>query len=63
MNIDGLGEKIVDQLIEQSLVQDVADLYLLKLDKVASHSSASRKNPRKISSTKSKPARKTAWRA
>jgi DNA ligase (NAD+) len=34
MNIDGLGEKIVDQLIEQNLVRDVADLYLLKLDKL-----------------------------
>jgi DNA ligase (NAD+) len=34
MNIDGLGEKIVDQLVEQGLVCDVADLYLLKLDKL-----------------------------
>ena len=34
MNIDGLGEKIVDQLIEQRLVRDVADLYSLKLDKL-----------------------------
>jgi DNA ligase (NAD+) len=34
MNIDGLGEKIVDQLVEQNLVRDVADLYLLKLDKL-----------------------------
>ena len=34
MNIDGLGEKIVDQLIDQGLVRDVADLYLLKLDKL-----------------------------
>ncbi len=32
MNIDGLGEKIVDQLIEKGLVGDVADLYSLKLD-------------------------------
>lgn len=29
MNIDGLGEKIVIQLFEQGLVQDVADLYTL----------------------------------
>src|SRR6202045_3516457 len=36
MNIDGLGEKIVDQLIEQGMVKDVADLYALKLDEVAS---------------------------
>jgi DNA ligase (NAD+) len=35
MNIDGLGEKIVDQLVEQKLVKDVADLYALKVDKVA----------------------------
>ncbi|MGD0842447.1 MAG: NAD-dependent DNA ligase LigA [Candidatus Acidiferrales bacterium] len=35
MNIDGLGEKIVDQLIEKDLVHDVADLYRLKLEPVA----------------------------
>lgn len=35
MNIDGLGEKVVDQLIENDLVRDVADLYRLKLDSVA----------------------------
>lgn len=35
MNIDGLGEKIVDQLVERSLVKDVADLYSLKLDQIA----------------------------
>ena len=35
MNIDGLGEKIVDQLVDKSLVKDFADLYELKLDGVA----------------------------
>jgi len=35
MNIDGLGEKIVDQLVEKNMVKDVADLYALKLDEVA----------------------------
>jgi len=35
MNIDGLGEKIVDQLVEKGIVKDVADLYSLKLEKVA----------------------------
>ena len=35
MNIDGLGDKIVDQLVEKGLVKDVADLYLLKEDEVA----------------------------
>ena len=35
MNIDGLGEKIVDQLIENNLVKDFADIYKLDLDSVA----------------------------
>ncbi len=35
MNIDGLGEKIVDQLVDQGLVKDVADLYHLKLETLA----------------------------
>jgi DNA ligase (NAD+) len=35
MNIDGLGEKIVDQLVEKNLVKDVADLYSLELEEVA----------------------------
>jgi DNA ligase (NAD+) len=35
MNIDGLGEKIVDQLVDKGLVKDFADLYALQLDEVA----------------------------
>jgi DNA ligase (NAD+) len=35
MNIDGLGEKIVDQLVEKGMVKDVADLYALKMEEVA----------------------------
>jgi DNA ligase (NAD+) len=35
MNIDGLGEKIVDQLVEKGMVKDVADLYSLKVGLVA----------------------------
>jgi DNA ligase (NAD+) len=35
MNIDGLGEKIVDQLVDKKMVKDVADLYVLKEEKVA----------------------------
>ncbi|API88917.1 DNA ligase (NAD(+)) LigA [Marinilactibacillus sp. 15R] len=44
MNIDGLGEKIVIQLFEKQLVQDVSELYqlnkkeLLTLDKIADKS-------------------------
>jgi DNA ligase (NAD+) len=35
MNIDGLGEKIVDQLVDKGLVKDFADLYSLKLEDLA----------------------------
>src|SRR5260370_12781370 len=35
MDIDGLGDKIVDQLVDKGMVKDVADLYVLKLDAVA----------------------------
>jgi DNA ligase (NAD+) len=35
MNIDGLGEKIVEQLVDNKIVKDFTDLYSLKLDKVA----------------------------
>jgi len=35
MNIDGLGEKIVDQLVDKGLVKDVADLYSLRQEEVA----------------------------
>jgi len=32
MNIDGLGDKLVHQLVETELVKDLADLYHLRLD-------------------------------
>ncbi len=35
MNIDGLGDKIVDQLVDKGLVKDVADLYKLRLEQLA----------------------------
>jgi DNA ligase (NAD+) len=35
MNIDGLGEKIVDQLLEKNVVKDFADLYKLDLKTLA----------------------------
>ncbi len=34
MDIDGLGEKIVEQLIETGLIEDVADLYHLKKEQL-----------------------------
>jgi len=35
MNIDGLGEKLVDQLISKELVHDVSDLYRLTTDNLS----------------------------
>ena len=35
MNVDGLGGKIVDQLVDKGLVKDVADLYRLDLPTLA----------------------------
>jgi DNA ligase (NAD+) len=35
MDIDGLGAKIVDQLVERELVKDVADLYHIRQDEIA----------------------------
>ena len=35
MNIDGLGEALVDQLVDKGLVHDVADLYSLTHEQVA----------------------------
>src|SRR5713101_6179790 len=35
MNIDGLGDKIVDQLVDKGLVKDVADIYALKEEEEA----------------------------
>jgi DNA ligase (NAD+) len=32
MNIDGLGEAVVDQLVDKGIVQTIADIYLLTLD-------------------------------
>jgi DNA ligase (NAD+) len=35
MDIDGLGEKIVDQLVDRGIVKDIADLYTLTVDQLA----------------------------
>jgi len=35
MNIDGLGESIIKQLVDKKLVSDIADLYLLSAEKIS----------------------------
>lgn len=36
MNIEGLGEAILEQLIDRKLIENISDLYYLKLDDIAS---------------------------
>ncbi len=36
MNIDGLGYKIVEQLIEKGLIENISDIYFLTLENIAS---------------------------
>ena len=36
MNIDGLGYKIVEQLVDRELIKNIADIYYLKLEDIAS---------------------------
>ena len=36
MNIDGLGEAIIEQLLEKGLIKNISDIYYLKLEDIAS---------------------------
>ncbi len=36
MNIDGLGENIIGQLLEKKLIENIADIYTLKFEDIAS---------------------------
>ncbi len=36
MNIDGLGEKIIEQLIDKKLINNIADIYFLTFEDIAS---------------------------
>ncbi|MCP3853002.1 MAG: NAD-dependent DNA ligase LigA [Gammaproteobacteria bacterium] len=35
MDIDGLGDKLVEQMVDAELIHDISDLFLLSLDKVS----------------------------
>jgi DNA ligase (NAD+) len=35
MDIEGLGDKLVDQLVDEELIHDVADLYVLTMEQLA----------------------------
>lgn len=36
MNIDGLGEKVIEQLMNKGLISNIADIYTLKVEDIAS---------------------------
>lgn len=44
MDIDGLGDKLVEQLVDEKVIHDVADLYNLQLEQVSSLERMGRKS-------------------
>jgi DNA ligase (NAD+) len=48
MDIDGLGEALVDQLVDQGLVNSVADLYQLKLEQLVDLERMGKKSAEKL---------------
>ena len=48
MDIEGLGDKLVDQLVEKKLVSTVADLYRLTVDQVAALERMGQKSARNL---------------
>lgn len=48
MNIDGIGESLVDQLVGKSLVKSVADVYDLKLDQLVELDRMGKKSAERI---------------
>jgi len=48
MNIEGLGEALVDQLVGRGLVSDAADLYALQADQLAELERMGRKSAQKL---------------
>ena len=49
MNIDGLGENIIGQLLEKGLISNIADIYTLKFEDIASLKKNEKKFARKFS--------------
>ncbi len=48
MDIEGLGEKLIDQLVEKGYVKDVADIYLLTIEQLAGLERMAEKSARNI---------------
>ena len=51
MDIEGLGDVLIDQLVEQDLVREFADLYKLKAEQIAGLTSEVEQNEKKVTRT------------
>ena len=51
MDIDGLGDKLVNQLVDRGLVKDVSDLYFLSIDELAGLERMAEKSAQNVIST------------
>ena len=60
MDIEGIGEKLAEQLVASGLVKSVADLYRLKKQQLSAWSAWANCR-RRTCSTPSRPARAAAW--
>lgn len=48
MNIEGLGDKLVDQLVDTNLIKDVSDLYQLKIEQLVDLEHLGEKSAQKL---------------
>jgi DNA ligase (NAD+) len=62
MNIEGLGESLVDQLVTTGLVHDYADLYQLRADKLAALDRMGKKSAANLVAEIDKSRRAELWR-
>jgi DNA ligase (NAD+) len=62
MNIDGLGESLVDQLVTTGLVNDFADLYALGVDRLAALERMGKKSAANLHAEIDRSRRSELWR-
>ncbi|MFK5915759.1 MAG: NAD-dependent DNA ligase LigA [Woeseiaceae bacterium] len=54
MNVDGLGDKLVEQLVDEGLIKTIADLYLLEVDKLVTLERMAEKSAKNLVASLSK---------
>ena len=62
MDIEGLGDKLIEQLVDEELIQSVADLYHLNLEQLAALERMAEKSAQNILQALEK-SKKLRWRA